>query len=132
MSSPRAAARYGRRARPMPSRPVLAVLAALVVAASVGLAYLGYRNLGDPPIQGHVLTWTATDAGRLSVRFAVQRDHPDRAAECVLRARSRDGAEVGRVRVAVPPGGRDVAVTADLPVSRAAVIAEVFSCAYGG
>jgi hypothetical protein len=132
--TPRPAERYGRRARPMPSRPVLALLAALVVAGGVGLAYLGYRNLGDPPIQGQVLDWKPVAPGLLSVRFAVQRDHPDRAAACVLRARSRNGAEVGRVEVAVPAGApvgaRDVAVTADVPVTGTPVIAEVYSCEY--
>ena len=127
----RPAERYGRRARPMPSRPVLALLAALVVAGSLGLAWLGYRNLGDPPIEGHVLDWKAAAPGRLSVRFAVQRDHPERAAVCVLRARSRDGAEVGRTQVAVPPAGpRDMAVTSDVAVTGTAVIAEVYSCEY--
>ena len=122
--------RYGRRARPMPSRPVLAVLAALVVAAGLGLAYLGYRNLGDPPIQGQLLTWTAPQGGRVSVRFTVRRDHPDRPAVCVLRARARDGAEVGRVEVPVPPGPADVTLTGELPVSRSPALAEVYSCAY--
>jgi hypothetical protein len=116
----------------MPPRRVLAVLAALVVAAGIGLAYLGYRNLADPSIQGQVLDWRPLAPGRLSVHFAVQRDHPDRAAACVLRARSRDGAQVGRIEVAVPAGGRAVAVTADLPVDGTAVIAEVYSCEYRG
>lgn len=128
--TPRSVERYGRRARPMPSRRVLALLAGLVVAGGVGLAYLGYRNLGDPSIQGQVLDWKAAAPGRLSVRFAVQRDYPDRAAACVLRARSRDGAQIGRVEVAVPAGARDIAVTADLAVSGTAVIAEVYSCEY--
>jgi hypothetical protein len=118
----------------MPSRPVLVLLAALVVAGGLALAYLGYRNLGDPPVQGQVLDWKPAVPGRLSVRFAVQRDHPDRAVACVLRARGRDGAEVGRVEVAVPAGTsvaqRDVAVTAVVPVSGPAVIAEVYSCEY--
>jgi hypothetical protein len=128
--TPRPVERYGRRARPMPSRRLLALLAALVVAAGVGVAYLGYRNLGDPAIQGQVLEWRAVAPGRLSVRFAVQRDHPDRPAACVLRARSRDGAEVGRVEVAVPAGGKAVAVAAAVPVSGTAVVAEVYSCEY--
>jgi hypothetical protein len=115
----------------MPSRRVLALLVTLVVAGGLGLAWVGYRNLGDPPIQGQVLSWQAATPDRLTVRFAVHRDHPDRTAECVLRARSRDGAEAGRVRVPVPAASvRDVAVTADLPVTRAAVLAEVYSCTY--
>src|SRR5262249_57777089 len=101
-----------------------------VVAAGLGLAYLGYRNLGDPAIRGQVLTWTAPQTGQVSVRFAVQRDHPDRPAVCVLRARARDGAEVGRVEVPVPPGPADIAVTAELPVGRQPVVTEVLSCAY--
>jgi hypothetical protein len=132
MSTPRSAERYGRRARAMPSRRVLAVLAALAVLSGLGLAYLGYRNLGDPAIEGHVLDWRPVGDGELTVRFAVRRDHPERPATCVLRARAQDGAEVGRIAVPVPAGMADVARTAELPVSRTAVVAEVYSCEYNG
>jgi hypothetical protein len=126
----RPAAQYGRRRRGTPSRPVLVLLAALVVAAGLVVAWLGYRNLGDPPIEGHLLSWRAA-AGHLSVRFAVHRDHPERAAVCVLRARSRDGGQVGRVQVPVAAAAvHDVAVTADVAVTEPAVVAEVYSCSY--
>ena len=75
MSTPRPAERYGRQARPMPSRPVLAVLAALVVLAGLGVAYAGYRNLADPAIHGQVLDWRADGAGRLAVWNNNARDY---------------------------------------------------------
>jgi len=116
----------------MPSRKVLAAGAAVAVLAGLGLAWLGYRNLGDPPISGSVLGWGPTLSGKaLSVRFAVHRDHPDRPATCTLRARGKDGLQVGTVAVAVPKSAtQDVAVTADLPISSTAVVAEVYSCTY--
>jgi hypothetical protein len=123
--------RYGRQARTMPSRRVMIAGAVLTVLAGLGLAVLGYHNLGDPPIDGEVLGWGPTqDPTMLSVRFAVHRDHPDQRAACVLRARSRDGAEVGRLEIAVPPGTHDVAVTSSLPITAPAVVAEVYSCMY--
>jgi len=114
----------------MPSRRVTAALAAVAVLAGLGVAYLGYRNLGDPPISGSVLGFEVVSPGRVTVRFAVQRDHPERAADCVLRARARDGTEVGRLDVAVPPGPADVARSVELHTSGPIMIAEVLSCRY--
>ena len=127
----RSAERYGRRARPMPSRRTVIIGAVVTVLAGLLVAVVGYRNLGDPPIDGKVLSWgPALDPHQLSVRFAVHRDHPDQRAACVLRARARDGAEVGRLEIEVPRGTADVAVTAELPISSPAVVAEVYSCMY--
>jgi hypothetical protein len=116
----------------MPSRRVLIAGAAVTVLLGLGVAWLGYRNLGDPPIDGSVLSWgPGIDDKALSVRFAVHRDHPGQAATCTLRARSRDNAEVGRTDVFVPKSSTaDVAVTASLPISGPAVVAEVYSCVY--
>jgi Domain of unknown function (DUF4307) len=130
VTASRPADRYGRAARAMPSRRVLGLLAALVVLAGLAVAYLGYRNLGDPPISGAMLAFNVTGPQQVLARFAVHRDHPQRPASCVLRARAQDGAEVGRVTVPVPPGAPDVTWTAVVPTSRKAVIAEVFSCGY--
>jgi Domain of unknown function (DUF4307) len=122
--------RYGRAARPMPSRRVVGLLAAVVVLAGLAVAYLGYRSFGDPPISASVLAFTVTGPQEVSARFAVQRDDPRRPASCVLRARAWDGAEVGRVTVPVPAGAADTALTALVRTSRKAVIAEIFSCGY--
>jgi hypothetical protein len=104
----------------------------VTVLAGLGVAWLGYRNLGDPPISGSVLGWGPAPSGTaLSVRFAVHRDHPERPATCTLRARAKDGAQVGTIQVAVPKSTtRDVAVTADLPIRSTAGVAEVYTCAY--
>lgn len=48
----------------------------------------------------------------------------------MLRARARDGAEVGRQTVPVPAGARDTSLTVVLPISRDAITAEVLSCGY--
>lgn len=130
-SAIRAEQRYGRH-RLRPSRKMVAAGAAVTVLAGLGLAWLGYRNLGDPPISGSVLGWGPAPSGKaLSVRFAVHRDHPDRPATCTLRARGKDGTQVGTVQIAVPKSTtRDVAVTADLPISSTAVVADVYTCAY--
>jgi Domain of unknown function (DUF4307) len=128
----RDAERYGRRARVMPSRRWLVLGAVVTVLAGLGLAWLGYRNLGDPSIDGSILSWgPGPNTSQLNVRFAVHRDHPDRTAMCTLRARSRDGAQVGTAEVAVPRSTtQDVAVTATLPIAGPAVVAEVYSCVY--
>ena len=128
----RPADRYGRHARAMPGRPVLAGLFAAVVLAGVVVAILSYRNLGDPEIDAKVLGFDPPTATEVQVRYAVQRDDPDRAVVCVVRARAEDGVVVGRAERTVPPGPRTTEDAVLVHTERLAVVAEVESCHYGG
>ncbi|MFD0741855.1 DUF4307 domain-containing protein [Phytohabitans flavus] len=98
--------RYGRRREPGRRRPKLvALLLALVIAAGVGLAVRLYQQYGDPTYDGQVLEYSGITDSQVVIEFRV--NVPDGgAAMCVVRARSRDGAEVGKaeVRVDAPPG----------------------------
>jgi Domain of unknown function (DUF4307) len=106
------------------------VLLGLVMVAALGLAIVGYRNFGSPPIQGRQTAFLVLDEGSVRVTFQVVRDQPERPAVCIIRARSVDGDETGRKEVFVPPGPRSVLAETVVRTSRRAVTGEVFGCSY--
>jgi hypothetical protein len=107
-----------------------ALLLVAVVLAGLGVAVVGYRNLGSPPIEGRQTAFRVIDDGSVRVTFQVVRRQPDRAAVCIVRARSIDGDETGRKEVYVPPGPRSVLAETVLRTSRRPVTGEVFGCSY--
>lgn len=127
MSPTRPADRYGARRTP---RWLPAVLLVAVIAAGTAIAVFGYRNLGTQPIEAKQTAFEVLDDGRVEVSFQVVRDQPDRAAVCIVRARSRDGDETGRKEVYVPPGARSIVAKTVLRTSRRPVTGEVFGCSY--
>ena len=104
----------------------------LAVALAVGavVAVVGYRNLGAQPIEAKQTAFDILDSGSVKVTFEVSRDTPERAAVCVIRARSKDGDEAGRREVLVPPGNSIVRETTVLHTSKPPVTGEVFGCSY--
>jgi|SRR5829696_796667 len=127
MSPTRPAGRYGDRRTP---RWLPAVLLVTVIAVGTAVAVLGYRNLASPPIHAEQVGFEVIDDGSVDVRFRVVRDQPQRAAVCIVRARSRDGDETGRKEVYVPPGAPSVLASTVLRTSRRPVTGEVFGCSY--
>jgi Domain of unknown function (DUF4307) len=123
----RPAERYGSRRTP---RWLPAVLLVTVVAVTTAAAVLGFRNLGSPPIEGRQTAFNVLDEGRVEVVFQVVRERPERAAVCIVRARSRDGDETGRKEVYVPAGARSVIASTVIRTSRRPVTGEVFGCSY--
>lgn len=104
-------------------------LALLVVAAGVGIAYLGFRQFGDPEVSGQATGYELLSSDRVAVQYTVNRSNPDDAVVCIVRARAKDGSEVGRREVVVPAGGDlQVGARVELTTSRPAVIGEVFGC----
>lgn len=107
-----------------------AVLFGLVVLAALAVAVVGYRNFGSPPIEGRQTAFRVVDDGSVQITFQVVRDEPQRAAVCIVRARSADGDETGRKEVYVPPGPPSTLATTLLRTSRRPVTGEVFGCSY--
>lgn len=124
------AGRYGRRSQLRPRRRTMVVSGILVVLAGIGVAYLGYRNLGSPAITASVDGFRPGGADRLIVRFTVTRAQPERAAQCVLRGRAESGAEVIRSEYPVPAGGKYTTLSVDLVATSPLAAAEVYSCRY--
>ena len=116
--------RYGRR-RPM----VLALLVVAALVASGLLALRLYRMYGDPTYDPQVITYTDITDTQIVVVFQVTLPEGG-SADCRVRARSRDGVEVGlaEVRVDAAPGEKQAIVTYRLATTGRALIGEVLRC----
>lgn len=122
--------RYGRRREPGRRRPLVPLLLAVVLLATLGLvAAKLYRQYGDPRYDAQVITYTEITDSQVVVDFRVTVPAGG-SATCVLRARAADGAEVGREEVTVTarPGERQVDARHRLATSARPFIGEVLSC----
>ncbi|MFY1673098.1 DUF4307 domain-containing protein [Plantactinospora sp. WMMB334] len=122
--------RYGRRRAPRRRRPwVSALLAVALVAALGAVSYRLYRQYGDPNYDAQVITYTEITDTQVVVDFRVTVPAGG-SAVCVLRARSRDGAEVAReqVRVTAEPGQRHLTVRHRLVTTGRPLLGEVLRC----
>jgi len=123
--------RYGRRREAQRRRPWLVAglaLVFLVVGALVSVRL--YKNYGDPAYDAQVVTYTDISDAGLTLTFRVTIPEGERAS-CVLRARAKDGAEVGRQEVLVQEASGDGAtttVTERLVTTAEPFIGEVLRC----
>jgi hypothetical protein len=122
--------RYGRRRAPHRRRPVvMALLLAAALAAGSLLAVRLYGMYGDPTYDAQVITYTDITDAQVVVVFRVTVPEGG-SAVCLVRARSRDGAEVGRaeVRVDAAPGEKRPTVSHRLATTGRPMIGEVLRC----
>lgn len=122
--------RYGRRRTPRRSRPWLPVLLVLALVAALALVSLRlYRLYGDPQYDAEVVSYTEITEQQVVIDFQVTVPAGG-SAVCLLRARSRDGAVVGRAEVPVQaaPGQRRVHTRHTLPTTARPFIGEVLRC----
>ncbi|MEU6268976.1 DUF4307 domain-containing protein [Saccharopolyspora shandongensis] len=122
--------RYGSRARTRPRPALRWVLISVVLVALVGVAIVGYRNLGSAPIQGKQIAFEVLDDQSVTIVLEVQRDKPQRPADCVVRARAESGEEVGRKEVLIQPADGTTRQETVLRTSARANIGEVYGCTY--
>jgi hypothetical protein len=107
---------------------------AVVVSVTIGfLALRLYDNYGDPDYDSQIVGWSDVTDSRMTIRFTV-RVPPGGSATCGLRARSYDGAEVGRATVTVTAEGSERAIDAreTVPTTARAAVGEVLRCAAAG
>ena len=124
------AGRYGRRRAPRTARRwVLPVLITLVVAAGVLVGARMYAQHGDPAYDAELIRYTGITDTAVVVDFRV-RVPAGGSARCALRARTYDGAEVGRVEVVVTAAPGDETITArhSVPARTRPFIGEVVRC----
>lgn len=122
--------RYGRRRAEHRRRPWLAALLSVLVAvAGTLLAIRLYQQYGDPTYDGQLISYREVTDTQILIEFRVTVP-PGGSAVCVLRARSRDGAEVGRaeVRVTAAAGEEHPVTTYRLSTSARPVTGEVLRC----
>jgi hypothetical protein len=121
--------RYGRRRDPgrRPWVPVLVAVA--ILGASVLLGVKLYGQYGDPAYDAQVISYTGITDTQVMIEFTV-RVPPGGSATCALRARSYDGADVGRVEVTVTAAAdeRQIRASRPVPTTSRAFIGEVLRC----
>jgi hypothetical protein len=126
--------RYGRRRESRHPRSWVAALLVVALAVVLGLIVVRlYRQYGDPTYNAQVITYTDITDSQVVVKFEVQVP-PGGSAICVLRARSRDGAEVGReeVRVTATQGQMNPVLSHRLATTARPLLGEVLSCRAAG
>ncbi|MEH0933895.1 DUF4307 domain-containing protein [Micromonospora psammae] len=124
------AGRYGRRREPGRRRPLLVGLLVAALVAGLGLAAAQlYARYGDPAYDAQVITYTDIDDSGVRVDFRVTLPEGG-SGVCLLRARSHDGAEVGRAEVAVTAaaGERQVVARHRVTTTERPFIGEVLRC----
>ncbi|MDG4807957.1 DUF4307 domain-containing protein [Micromonospora sp. WMMD1120] len=124
--------RYGRRRAPGGARrrTMVAALALLALVATLTVISVRlYRQYGDPVYDAQVITYTDITDKQVLVDFRVTVPAGG-SAVCVLRARDRAGAEVGREQVTVTadPGDRHVTARHRLTTTARPFIGEVLRC----
>lgn len=122
--------RYGRRRAQRRRRPWVPALLAAAVVAALGLVTLRlYGMYGHPDYDAQVITYTEITESQVLIDFRVTVPAGG-SAICVVRARSRDGAEVGRAEVPVTaaPGETLPTVRYRLATTARAMIGEVLRC----
>jgi hypothetical protein len=107
----------------------VALLLVAVMAASGLLALRLYRQYGDPNYDAQVITYTDITDTQVVVVFRVTLPEGG-SADCRVRARSRDGVEVGQaeVRVDAAPGEKQTTVTHRLTTTGRPLLGEVLRC----
>ncbi|MFY1636061.1 DUF4307 domain-containing protein [Solwaraspora sp. WMMB335] len=121
--------RYGRRRTPRRRYPWLVLLVAVVVVAGTAVAVRLYGLYGDPTYDPKVITYTGVTDDGVVIDFTVNVP-PGGSAVCLVRARSRDGVEVGRAEVTVhaEPDERQVRTAYRLATDSRAFLGEVIRC----
>ncbi len=110
-------------------RGVLIALGALVVAAGVVVAVIGYQRLGSSEVEGKLGGYRLVDSETVSVTISVTRSDPARPAVCIVRARSIDGSETGRRELLIPPSDQaTVQVTTTVKSSKPPVMGDIYGC----
>lgn len=126
--------RYGRRRQPRRRSRWLSALLAAAFVAALGLTTVRlYQRYGDPNYQAQVLSYTEITDSQIVIEFRVTVPAGG-SAVCVLRARSRDGAEVGRETIVIKatPEDRHPTVRHRLATTARPMIGEVMRCRPAG
>ena len=125
-----AASRYGRTPMPERNRRRLALaLGGLVVAAGVGIALAAYQRFEVVDVEGKAAAFEVIDDHTVTVTISVTRRDPSQPVVCIVRSRSKDGAETGRREVLVGPSdSKTVQVKTTVASFKRAFVGDVYGC----
>ncbi|HIV59224.1 MAG TPA: DUF4307 domain-containing protein [Candidatus Stackebrandtia faecavium] len=119
--------RYGRRREGgKPSKLLVGGAASVFLIGGVAIGLSMYNQYGGMDYTGDVVAFD-TDERHVTVTFDVHK--PEGAdATCVVRARSKDGAQVGNAEVSIEAEEPSVRVTYTLETSAKPVTGELLRC----
>ncbi|AYF72824.1 DUF4307 domain-containing protein [Nocardia yunnanensis] len=104
-------------------------LGAIVIAAGLGVSYLGYRTYGPQDIEPDRIGYSIIDDSTVSVDFKVTRKDPGTPVVCFVRAMDGDTDEVGRREILVPASDSGtVRVVTEIKTTRRAGAGNVYGC----
>ena len=105
------------------------MLAVLATLALVGVAVAAYQRFSGADVEGKMAAYEVVDDQTVEVTISVTRKDPATPVACIVRARSKDGAETGRREVLVGPAdAHTVSVTTEVKSFRPPVIGDVYGC----
>ena len=122
--------RYGRqRMTPATRRRVAIALGVLVLALGILFAVVGYQRFEGKDVEGAIAAYQVVDDQTVSVTISVTRKNPSQPVHCIVRVRSKDGAETGRREVLVGPSDqKTVQVTATVKSYRPPFVGDIYGC----
>jgi len=122
--------RYGRqRMAPATRRRVAIALGVLVLALGILFAVVGYQRFEGTDVQGSIAAYQVVDNQTVSVTISVTRKNPAQPVHCIVRVRSRDGAETGRREVLVGPSDqKTVQVTTTVKSYKPPFVGDIYGC----
>ncbi|MFF8956530.1 DUF4307 domain-containing protein [Streptomyces sp. NPDC014894] len=121
--------RYGRSADERADRK-LKILGAVLGVGFLGMVgWFGYDYVSGERISAEVIKFSVTSDSEVQVHLEIRKDS-DAAGTCTIRSRSEDGAEVGRLDVAVDAAGdRRIDEVFRIRTTARATSAELAQCA---
>lgn len=121
--------RYGQRTPATTRRRMAIALGVLVLAAGVIIAVFGYQRLAGNDVEGSIGAYKVLDDQTVSVTISVTRKDPSRPVSCIVRARSKDGAETGRREILIPPSeSKTVQVTTTVKSHKRPFVGDIYGC----
>jgi len=122
--------RYGRA--PMSAvtrRRVVIALGTLTVLLGLGVAVSLYQRYEEVAVAGEMVAYDVLDEQTASVTISVTRKDPAAPVVCIVRARSKDGAETGRREILVGPAQTPtVQVTATVTTYKPSFMGDIYGC----
>jgi hypothetical protein len=114
---------------PVKRRWLTIALTTLAVAAGVAVAAIAYQRFEVTAVEGDIGAFDVLDDQTVSVTISVTRNDPAIPAVCIVRARSRDGAETGRREILIEPSeAKTVQVTANVASYRRPFVGDIYGC----
>ena len=101
----------------------------LIANRPVIAAVLGYQRFEGTDVDGTIAAYQVVDDQTVSVTISVTRKVPSQPVHCIVRVRSRDGAETGRREVLVAPSDqKTVQVTTTVKSYKPPFVGDIYGC----